>query len=70
MSQIMARGNQRELAREKAQKKQTEQQKKKAAADKGSNKGLSLEERRRRDAENIRLKQQQKAMSGGQATKA
>lgn len=54
----MARGNQRELAREKAQKKQTEQQKKKAAADKGTNKGLSLEERRRRDAENMRLKQQ------------
>lgn len=57
----MARGNQRELAREKAQKKQTEQQKKKAAADKGTNKGLSLEERRRRDAENMRLKQQKAA---------
>lgn len=59
----MARGNQRELAREKAQKKQTEQQKKKAAADKGTNKGLSLEERRRRDAENMRLKQQKAAES-------
>ena len=57
----MARGNQRELAREKAQKKQLEQQKKKGAADKGSNKGLSLEERRRRDAENMRLKQQKAA---------
>lgn len=59
----MARGNQRELAREKAQKKQTEQQKKKAAADKGTNKGLSLEERRRRDAENMRLKQQKASES-------
>lgn len=63
----MARGNQRELAREKAQKKQQELQKKKAAAEKGSNKGLSLEERRRRDAENMRLKQQ-KAMEAKQTT--
>lgn len=63
----MARGNQRELAREKAQKKQLEQQKKKAAAEKGSNKGLSLEERRRRDAENMRLKQQ-KALEEKQAS--
>lgn len=63
----MARGNQRELAREKAQKKQQEQQKKKAAAEKGSNRGMSLEERRRRDAENMRLKQQ-KAMEAKQAT--
>lgn len=58
----MARGNQRELARQKAQKKQVEQQKRKGAADKEGNKGMSLEERRRRDAENIRLKQQ-KAIS-------
>lgn len=62
----MARGNQRELAREKAQKKQQEQQRRKGAADKGSNKGLSLEERRRRDAENMRLKQQ-KAVDSKQA---
>lgn len=54
----MARGNARELAREKNQKKMQEQQKKKAAAEKGSNKGMTLEERRRRDAENMRLKQQ------------
>lgn len=54
----MARGNQRELAREKAMKKQGEQKKKQSAADKASNKGLSLEERRRRDAETMRLKQQ------------
>lgn len=53
----MARGNARELAREKNQKKQLELQKKAKAAEKDSNKGLSLEERRRRDAEVMRLKQ-------------
>ena len=53
----MARGNARELAREKNQKKQLELQKKAKAAEKDSNKGLSLEERRRRDAEMMRLKQ-------------
>jgi hypothetical protein len=53
----MARGNARELAREKNQKKQLEMQKKAKAAEKESNKGLSLEERRRRDAEVMRLKQ-------------
>jgi hypothetical protein len=53
----MARGNARELAREKNQKKQQELQKKAKAAEKDSNKGLSLEERRRRDAEVMRLKQ-------------
>lgn len=58
----MARGNQRELAREKARKKQTELQKKKDASEKEGNKGMSLEERRRRDAEAMRLKQQ-KAMA-------
>lgn len=63
----MARGNQRELAREKAQKKQQEQAKKKGAAEKASNKGMSLEERRRRDAETMRLKQQ-KALEEKQAS--
>lgn len=63
----MARGNARELAREKAQKKQLEAQKKKSAAEKSSNKGLSLEERRRRDAENIKLKQQ-KALEAKQSS--
>lgn len=53
----MARGNQRELARQKALKKQQDLAKSKAASEKGSNKGMSLEERRRRDAENMRLKQ-------------
>lgn len=63
----MARGNARELAREKAHKKQLEAQKKKSAAEKSSNKGLSLEERRRRDAENIKLKQQ-KALEAKQSS--
>jgi len=44
----MARGNQRDLAREKNQKKQQEQKKGKAASDKDGNKGLSLEERKAR----------------------
>lgn len=63
----MARGNARELAREKAHKKQLEAQKKKSAAEKSSNKGLSLEERRRRDAEQIKLKQQ-KALEAKQSS--
>lgn len=63
----MARGNQRELAREKAHKRQLEMEKRKAAAEKASNKGLSLEERRRRDAEMMRLKQQ-RAMEIKQAS--
>ncbi|KAF8777201.1 small EDRK-rich factor 2-like [Argiope bruennichi] len=54
----MTRGNQRELARQKNIKKQQEMKKGKAANDKDGNKGLSLEERRRRDAEILRLKQQ------------
>lgn len=63
----MARGNARELAREKNAKKQQELAKKKAANEKDGNKGLSLEERRRRDAENMRLKQQ-RAMEAKQAS--
>lgn len=65
----MARGNARELAREKNQKKMQEQQKKKAAAEKGSNKGMSLEERRRRDAEILRMKQQKAMEKQGMAQK-
>jgi len=53
----MTRGNQRELARQKNQKKLQEQQKKKGAADKDSNKGMTLEARAHRDAEVMRLKQ-------------
>ncbi|KAG8242524.1 hypothetical protein J6590_063638 [Homalodisca vitripennis] len=52
---------QRELAREKNQKKQQEINKKKAANDKNSNKGMTLEQRKQRDADMMRMKQQ-KAM--------
>lgn len=44
-------GNQRDLAREKNQKKQLELAKRKAANDKGSNKGMSLEQRKQRYVE-------------------
>eukprot|EP00102_Acyrthosiphon_pisum_P021868 XP_016659078.1 PREDICTED: small EDRK-rich factor 1 isoform X1 [Acyrthosiphon pisum] len=44
----MARGNARDLAREKNQKKQQEQAKKKGISDKGSNQGLTLEQRKQR----------------------
>ncbi|CAL1282754.1 unnamed protein product [Larinioides sclopetarius] len=54
----MTRGNQRELARQKNIKKQQEMKKGKASTDKDGNRGLSLEERRLRDAEILRLKQQ------------
>jgi len=69
----MTRGNQRELARQKNQKKLTEQQKKKTADAKDGNRGLTLEERRHRDAEVMRLKQM-KALekdknSGGESSK-
>lgn len=57
----MTRGNQRDVAREKNQRKQLELQKKKAANDKSSNKGISLEQRKARDAELMREKQR-KAM--------
>jgi len=57
----MTRGNQRDLARAKNQKKQQEIQKKKGSDDKGANKGMTLEERRHRDAEMMRLKQQKAA---------
>lgn len=41
-------GNARDLAREKNQKKQQEQAKKKGISDKGSNQGLTLEQRKQR----------------------
>ncbi|VVC44345.1 Uncharacterised protein family SERF [Cinara cedri] len=56
----MARGNARDLAREKNQKKQQEQAKRKGIADKGSNQGLTLEQRKQRDADRMREKQQKK----------
>ncbi|XP_011162461.1 putative SERF-like protein [Solenopsis invicta] len=52
----MTRGNQRELARAKNLKKTV----KKAASEQGSNKGLSLEQRKARDAERMREKQLKK----------
>ncbi|XP_076322103.1 small EDRK-rich factor 2-like [Tachypleus tridentatus] len=67
----MARGNQRELARQKAVKKQQEQNKKKSAELKTGNKGLTLEERKHRDAELMRLKQkkaEEKKQSGGETS--
>jgi hypothetical protein len=53
----MTRGNQRELARLKNQKKQQEQEKRKGSSDKESNKGLTLEQRKQRDADLMRQKQ-------------
>jgi len=53
----MTRGNQRDLARAKAAKKQQETCKKKGADQKDGNKGLSLETRKQRDAEVMREKQ-------------
>jgi hypothetical protein len=53
----MARGNQRELARAKNAKKQNESTKKKGASEKDGNKGMTLEQRKARDAEVMRLKQ-------------
>lgn len=51
----MTRGNQRELARLKALKQQ--QAKGQKSSDTDANKGLSLEERKQRDAERMRQKQ-------------
>ncbi|XP_075974342.1 putative SERF-like protein [Anticarsia gemmatalis] len=53
----MTRGNQRDLARAKNQKKQQEMQKKKNASEKT---GMSLQERKHRDAELMREKQRKK----------
>ncbi|XP_046403826.1 putative SERF-like protein [Ischnura elegans] len=53
----MTRGNQRELARVKNQKKQQEMNRKKGSNDKSSNKGMTLEQRKQRDADLMREKQ-------------
>ncbi|XP_011302667.1 putative SERF-like protein [Fopius arisanus] len=53
----MTRGNQRDLARAKNMKKTV----KKAAGEQDSNKGLTLEQRKQRDAERMREKQLKKA---------
>lgn len=54
----MTRGNQRDLARAKNAKKNA---KGKGASDQEGNKGVSLEARKQRDAEVMRLKQEKAA---------
>ena len=54
---IFLGGNQRDLAREKNQKKQAEMKKKQGSNQKDGNKGMTLEERKQRDADLMRLKQ-------------
>ncbi|CAH2236336.1 jg10718 [Pararge aegeria aegeria] len=61
----MTRGNQRDLARAKNQKKQQEMQKKKNANEKT---GMSLSERKHRDAELMREKQRKKEEQSGTET--
>lgn len=55
----MARGNQRELAREKNMKKQQQQKKTQGTAEKGTNAGVSQDKRMERDAEIMRKKQEE-----------
>ena len=62
----MTRGNQRELARAKNQKKQ---QGSKSANDTEANKGLTVEQRKARDAEIMRLKQEKKAKDAAEKAK-
>ncbi|XP_014251000.1 putative SERF-like protein [Cimex lectularius] len=64
----MARGNQRDLAREKNQKKQKELERRKGANEKGTNCGLSLEQRKQRDADAMREKQKKAMSSKGSDT--
>jgi len=54
----MTRGNQRELARAKAAKKNNDLKKGQTSSEKEGNKGMSLEARKQRDAEMMRLKQE------------
>ncbi|XP_068217203.1 modifier of protein aggregation 4 [Palaemon carinicauda] len=54
----MTRGNQRELARAKNAKKQQDNKRGQASSQKDGNKGMTLEARKQRDAEMMRLKQQ------------
>ncbi|VDK38765.1 unnamed protein product [Taenia asiatica] len=61
-------GNQRELARQKNQQKQKENQKKSGSKDKAGNKGLTLEERRQRDAAALQAKQAKKNSESQQNT--
>jgi len=61
----MTRGNQRELARARNAKKQTQKAKGSDASDKDGNKGMTLEARKERDAEMMRLKQLKAAEKKG-----
>jgi len=67
----MTRGNQRELARAKNAKKQAGKTGKGAAAQaQDGNKGMTLEARKQRDAEMMRLKQQKaETKDGGKGAK-
>jgi len=60
----MTRGNQRDLARDKAAKK--DKGKGKAAAEQDGNKGLTMEQRKTRDAEIMRQKQLAKLQGGAE----
>ena len=62
----MTRGNQRDLAREKAAKKLG---KGKSAADQAANAGLTLEQRKQRDADIMRQKQEKKAEEAAKKAK-
>jgi len=64
----MARGNQREMAREKAAKK--DKGKAKAADEQGANAGMSKEQRMERDAKIMREKQAKKAALAAEALAA
>ncbi|CAO4359898.1 unnamed protein product [Caenorhabditis nigoni] len=57
----MTRGNQRDLAREKNQKKMAEQKKRQGAAGQEGNAGLSMDSRMNRDADIMRIKQEKAA---------
>jgi len=62
----MTRGNQRDLAREKAAKKLA---KGKKASDSDANSGLTLEQRKQRDADLMRQKQEKKAKDAAEKAK-
>ncbi|EFO84586.1 hypothetical protein CRE_03963 [Caenorhabditis remanei] len=57
----MTRGNQRDLAREKNQKKLAEMKKRQGAAGQDGNAGLSMDNRMNRDADIMRIKQEKAA---------
>jgi len=59
----MTRGNQRDLAREKNAKKAA---KGKSASDTAANAGMTLEQRKQRDADIMRQKQEKKAAAAAE----